>query len=135
LEAAPSAGFCINDGGGMSESSSDDGGSGQRGRPKKDPEDRRTISHGLYLSEKEKRELERRADAAGLSVNEYLRRKALGGKSVQAKTDQKTRSELRSIGINLNQLARQANQGNLEEVAEAVEEGIEDLREALERIE
>jgi hypothetical protein len=116
-------------------SSSDDGGSGQRGRPKKDPEDRRTISHGLYLNQKEKQELKKRAEAAGLSVNEYLRRSALGGEPIQAKSDQKTRRELRWIGNNLNQLARKANRGELPEVAEAVEDGIEELREALDRIE
>jgi hypothetical protein len=116
-------------------SSSDDGGSGQRGRPKKDPEDRRTISHGLYLNQKEKQELKKRAEAAGLSVNEYLRRSALGGEPIQAKSDQETRRELRWIGNNLNQLARKANRGELPEVAEAVEDGIEELREALDRIE
>lgn len=120
----------------MSENSDDGSGDagGGRGRPKKDPEDRRTISHGLYLSEKEKAELERRADAAGLSVNEYLRRKALGGKSVTAKSDQKARAELRHIGRNLNQLARRANMGKMDEVAEAVQDGIEDLRKALEEL-
>ena len=130
----PNADFFINDGGSMSSS---DGGSsgGQRGRPKKDPADRRTISHGLKLSQKEKDQLERNAGAAGLSVNEYLRRKALGGKSVSAKSDQETRTELRDIGNNLNQLARAANMGNLEEVAEAVQSGIKDLREALKRLE
>ena len=133
MEAAPERRFFINDGGSMS--SSDDGSSGQRGRPSKPEAEKRTISHGLKLNRKEKEQLERNAEAAGLSVNEYLRRKALGGKSVSAKSDQKTRSELRNIGNNLNQLAKAANMGNLEEVAEAVQDGIKDLREALERIE
>lgn len=115
----------------MTESSD---GSSQRGRPRKSEAEKRTISHGLKLNQKEKEELERRADAAGLSVNEYLRRKALGGKSITAKSDQKARAELRHIGRNLNQLAKRANMGKLDEVAEAVQDGIEDLRKALEEL-
>jgi len=110
-------------------------GGSQGGRPRKDPEERRTISHGLYLTQKEKQDLKKRAEAAGLSVNEYLRRSALGGEPIQSKSDQRTRRELRWIGNNLNQLARKANRGELPEVAEAVEDGIEALREALDRIE
>lgn len=110
-------------------------GGGQGGRPRKPEEEKRTESHGLYLSKKEKLELEKRSEAAGLSINEYLRRSALGGEPVQSKSDQKTRRELRWIGNNLNQLARRANKGELPEVAEAVEDGIEELREALQQIE
>lgn len=110
---------------------------GQRGRPRKPEEERRTISHGLYLSKKEKEELQRRADAAGLSVNEYLRRKALGGTPVASSADRKVRRELRAIGSRLNRLAERteaADRDDMEEVAEAVKEGVEALRKTLEQI-
>jgi len=123
----------------MSESSDETGpqreGPEKRGRPKKPEEDRRTISHGLYLSKKEKEELERRADAAELSVNEYLRRKALGGTPVAASLDQKTRRELRAIGQRLDRLAEAAGRDDMRALAERLREGVEDLRETLARIE
>lgn len=104
---------------------------GQGGRPKKDPADRRTNSHGVYLSDKEKEQLEKNAEAAGLSVNEYIRRKTLGGEAVQAKADEATRRELRAIGNNLNQLTRRAHESGIGKVEAQLEYAIAELRDAL----
>ncbi|MCS3698376.1 plasmid mobilization protein [Salinibacter ruber] len=105
--------------------------SGQGGRPKKDPEERRTESHGLYLSKKEKKELKRRAEAAGLSVNKYLRRSALGGEPISETAERKTLTELRSIGTTLEQLAHQTASGQVEAQTQYV---LADLRKAINRL-
>lgn len=104
----------------------------QGGRPKKPEEERRTLTHGLRLSPKEKEELEARADRAGLSLSEYLRRKALG-KPVKTKVDGKALKELNRIGVNLNQLARAANRGDLLLDGQA-KEAIQELRALIEKI-
>lgn len=103
------------------------------GRPKKDPADRRSETYGLRLSPREKEELEDRADRAGLSLAEYLRRQALG-KQIKTRVDKKATHELNRIGVNLNQLARAANRGDLHDVAAQVGEVIEELRELIEEI-
>jgi hypothetical protein len=109
--------------------------SSTRGRPKKPEQERRTLSHGLYLSKQEKEELERLAEAADLSVNEYLRRSALGGTPVELSSDQKARRELRAIGRRLDRLAEAAGEADMEALAERLRSGIEDLRDTLARIE
>lgn len=105
-----------------------------RGRPKKPEEDRRTISHGLYLSPKEKEELEQRAGAAGLSVNEYLRRRALGGKPVETSSRQETGRFLQALAGDLRELVKAADRTNVEEIAEALRDEVEDIREMLRQI-
>lgn len=107
-----------------------DGGSQGRGRPKKAEEDRRTISHGLYLSENEKEELEDRAEQAGMSINEFLRRRALG-KPVTPEADKNLRGELGAIGNNINQIARRANQHRMEGLEEAARAEFQRLREVI----
>ncbi len=102
------------------------------GRPKKPEEERRSLTHGLRLSPNEKEELEARADRAGLSLSEYLRRKALG-KPVKTKVDGKALKELNRIGVNLNQLARAANRGDIL-IGGQVREAIEELRSLIEEI-
>ena len=110
----------------MAEQESDRG----PGRPKKPPEERRTESLGVSLSPKEKRELEERAEAHDLRQSEYMRRRAFG-RHIQPKSDQKTRSELRRIGNNLNQIARRANMGKLPEIEAQAEAVISELRDAI----
>ena len=56
-----------------------------------------------------------KADKAGLSVSEYLRRAALGqtikAPAQQSGLDFETRNELRRVGVNLNQMAKVMNSG------------------------
>ena len=105
----------------------------QGGRPRKDPADRRSETYGLRLSPKEKSELEDRAERAGLSLAEYLRRRALG-KPVRTRVDKEATHELNRIGVNLNQLARAANAGKLEAVSDRAEAAIEELRALIEEL-
>lgn len=102
-----------------------------RGRPKKPEEERRSLTHGLRLSPQEKEELEARADRAGLSLSEYLRRRALG-KKIKTQIEGKALKELNRIGVNLNQIARAANRGNL--VDQQAREAIKELRALMDQI-
>lgn len=102
------------------------------GRPKKAPEERRSLTHGLRLSPREKEELEQRAEKAGLSLSEYLRKRALG-KPVKTKVDGKALKEMNRIGVNLNQLARAANRGDVL-IGGQVREAIRELRDLIEKI-
>jgi hypothetical protein len=103
------------------------------GRPRKDPADRRTETYGLRLSPKEKAELEDRAERAGLSLAEYLRRRALG-KPVKTQVDKEATHELNRIGVNLNQIAHVANAGDLEHIQSQAAEAIEEVRALIEEL-
>ena len=125
-------------------STTENNNSSSRGRPKKPEEDRRTISHGLYLSPKEKEELERRSDAAGLSISEYLRRKALGGEPVAASSRQETRRFLQALAGDLRELIEAVDRDaadrdngeeeTVEEIADALREKVENIREMIRQI-
>jgi hypothetical protein len=83
------------------------------GRPKKQPEERRTISLSCRVTAVERLRIETAADHAGLSASEYLRRQALTGRVVVRERrviDHATFDQLRRIGVNLNQLTRLAHQ-------------------------
>ncbi|WP_158666631.1 plasmid mobilization protein [Salinibacter altiplanensis] len=118
-------------GDGPAESSSGGGGSsgGGRsgGRPPKPESERRTISHGLYLSEQEKREIRKRADEAGVSINEYLRRRALGP-SVQPEERRVTRRKLTEVGTEIKKIRKKVEEATfLTEVEETLRSALEDL--------
>jgi len=118
----------------MSETNdSEDERQNQGGRPRKDPRDRRTKRYGLRLSPKEYEEIQDRAERAGLSVAEYLRRKALG-KKVKTKVEEEAIRQIRRVGTNLNQVARWANQGKDEAVRSAAEDVIEDVKTAMKQL-
>ena len=71
------------------------------------------------------------ASQAGLSVSEFLRRRALG-RPVVPLADAAARKALRRVGVNLNQIVRRANVGGAAE-AEA-RAAIDDVRAAVARI-
>ena len=79
-------------------------------RPKKSPEEKRDLRVAFRLSAPDAEALGARAKAAGLSVGAYARMMALKGK-VQIVTrnepDFALLDQLRRIGVNLNQLARE----------------------------
>ena len=67
----------------------------------------RTQTAQLRLKPSEKREIDRRAKAAGLKRSQYLRRAGLEWEGPQV--NRETYQELGRVGGNLNQLARAAN--------------------------
>lgn len=69
---------------------------------------RRGAKVEVRVSAAEKADLRGSAREAGLTVSEYVRRRSLG-QPVVARADRETRVLLRRIGVNLNQLARAAN--------------------------
>lgn len=71
------------------------------------------------------------ASQAGLSVSEFLRRRALG-RPVVPLADAAARKALRRVGVNLNQLVRRANAGGATETEARA--AIDDVRSALARI-
>ena len=52
----------------------------------------------LRLSAEENERLARQADAAGISVSEYIRRLCFGGRPITSRTDSQTIRELRRLG-------------------------------------
>lgn len=82
-------------------------------RPKADPMEVRSGQVKFRLSAIERAQLETRAEQAGKTVTDFARTAALGKplKVVQhASPDMETRTELRRIGVNLNQIAKRLNQ-------------------------
>jgi predicted HicB family RNase H-like nuclease len=111
----------------------DEGQDRQGGRPRKDPADRRSHTHGLRLSPTEKAELEERAERAGLSMSEYIRRRALG-KRVKSAVDEEAVRQMQRVGVNLNQIARRAHQQGVEAVEGQALSVVRDLREVVKRL-
>jgi hypothetical protein len=95
------------------------------GRPPKRPSERRSKSHGLKLKPAEKEELERRAREAGVSINKYLRRTALGGEPLRP--DRQVLQEIISIRDALAELRRIAREKNLPEVERLVAETLSEV--------
>lgn len=87
-------------------------------RDKKGEEKVRFLQITAQVSPEEKERVEREAKALGVSVSEYVRTKVLTGKSPRLRTERLARicpaigeieRELRRIGLNINQIAKQAN--------------------------
>lgn len=116
----------------MSEREEDQGQS-KGGRPRKDPDERRSLTHGLRLSPNEKEKLEQRAKRAGLNLSEYIRRRALG-KKIQTKVEEEAIRQIRRAGVNLNQIAKWANQGRNEAVHSAAESTIQEVKQAIRQL-
>ncbi|PJN95209.1 hypothetical protein CNY89_09835 [Amaricoccus sp. HAR-UPW-R2A-40] len=83
------------------------------GRPRLPPEALRDTRVQLRLTAEERAELERRADAFGLSLSDYLRRRALGSAMPATAAEERARAALATallrIGVNLNQAMRRYN--------------------------
>ena len=105
----------------------------QGGRPRKDPQDRRSHTHGLRLSPNEKEELEQRAERAGVTLSEYIRRKALERK-IKTKVEEEAIRQVRRIGVNLNQIARWANENRDQAVHAAAQETIAEVKKAIRKL-
>ena len=59
------------------------------------------------LSEKEKNELQARADRAGTGLSNYARQNLLAGKTIAMNAGEQ--AQLKGMAINLNQIARKVN--------------------------
>lgn len=80
------------------------------GRPKSRQAPRTTMS--IRVSERERREIEEKAAATGMTSSAYIRTMALDGGNVDTTSHedrQKLMYELSTIGNNINQIARMAN--------------------------
>lgn len=89
---------------------------GPGGRPKKAEHERRIKSLRADVTIAEQQYVAAQAKAAGVSLGEYIRRRALGLSVVvrQAKADARLVHELNAIGVNLNQIAKLHNAGRVE---------------------
>ncbi|WP_259253515.1 plasmid mobilization protein, partial [Salinibacter ruber] len=103
------------------------------GRPRKPESERRSLTHGLRLSPNEKKKLEQRAKRAGLNLSEYIRRRALG-KKIQTKVEEEAIRQIRRAGVNLNQIAKWANQGRNEAVHSAAKSTIQEVKQAIRQL-
>lgn len=83
-------------------------------RPRKDASERRTNLLPVRLTPAERLRIEKDALGAGLTASDFVRTQALKkGRPVVRETvtlDPAVFDELRRIGVNLNQIARRANQ-------------------------
>lgn len=86
-------------------------------RPKKATTERRDDLLGVRLTPAERAELERAAGAHGLTVADFMRRRALGYRLPALDLERQAMASLAAalmpIGVNLNQLTRAANAGRL----------------------
>lgn len=67
----------------------------------------KTFRLAFRLSEKEKTELQARAERSGTGLSNYARQKLLSGKTVSMSADEQ--AQLKGMAINLNQIARRVN--------------------------
>ena len=84
-------------------------------RPRLEEHEKRTERHNLRFTLAEIDHIRTQADAAGIDVSEYLRRRALGytvptGGSSR-RTDPALITELNRVGVNVNQLALATHTG------------------------
>ncbi|QJD97189.1 MobC family plasmid mobilization relaxosome protein [Mucilaginibacter robiniae] len=83
-------------------------------RPKVPLSEKRSIKITFRVTEKQRQRLLNLAEACGTTPGDLVRSKLFKGHFPAiplAKMDEDTYTELKKIGINLNQLARQANSG------------------------
>lgn len=85
------------------------------GRPKLSPQERRDCRVQAMFTMQERAELEARAEALGLTLSEYIRRRTLGVALPPQSADRQTRDKLATallrIGVNLNQITKHMNAG------------------------
>ena len=85
-------------------------------RPKVVLEEKRIYRYVLRLNEKEQQKFLAAAEVSGVEVYKLLRSKLLTGRFPEAKiarVDLGLYLELKKIGVNVNQIARQVNSGKL----------------------
>jgi hypothetical protein len=85
------------------------------GRPRVGDQDKRVVQVNIRLTKEEHEKVIQYSQASGLSPASWMRRKVFTGKFPPVKlspVEASMYNELRSIGVNLNQIARTVNQGD-----------------------
>jgi len=100
------------------------------GRPKLDPAKKRSAQLHILLTPAERDRIKGWAASTNLSVSDYVRRRTLG-RPIAQRVDIAARGELNRIGVNLNQIARAANQAGQVELAAEAREAFEEVMQAV----
>ena len=88
----------------------------------------------LRISAEENERLTRQADAAGISVSEYIRRLCFGGRPITSRTDSQTIRELRRLGGLLKHNFESVREAGGQQVLPEMEVALETVRQAIERL-
>ena len=88
----------------------------------------------LRLSAEENKRLVRQADAASISVSEYIRRLCFGGRPITSRTDNQTIRELRRLGGLLKHNFESVRAAGGYQALPKMEAALEAVRQAIERL-
>ena len=88
----------------------------------------------LRLSAEENERLARQADAAGISVSEYIRRLCFGGRPITSRTDSQTIRELRRLGGLLKHNFETVREAGGYQALQKMEAELEAVRQAIEEL-
>ena len=86
---------------------------------------RNGVQFNMWLSQEEKAKIQEKANKAGISMSEYIRRCALGRKIPQygdVAVLREISAELGKIGSNLNQIAHHLNAGGSVDLQEVIKD-------------
>lgn len=89
------------------------------GRPRKDADDKRSVRLSTYVTKSEGRELKMKLRLIDKSVSDFIRDLVLGKEialSVRPSAVKKLRADIGGVMNNINQIARQVNQGNVDDL-------------------
>ena len=88
----------------------------------------------LRLSAEENERLARQADAASISVSEYIRRLCFGGRPITSRTNSQTIRELRRLGGLLKCNFETVRETGGQQALQKMEAALEAIRQAIERL-
>ncbi|WP_458400734.1 plasmid mobilization protein [Mailhella sp.] len=88
----------------------------------------------LRLSAEENERLARQADAASISVSEYIRRLCFGGRPITSRTDNQTIRELRRLGGLLKHNFETVRETGGQQALPKMEAALEAVQQAIERL-
>ena len=88
----------------------------------------------LRISAEENERLVRQADAAGISVSEYIRRLCFGGRPITSRIDSQTIRELRRLGGLLKHNFESVREAGGYQALPKMEAALEAVRQAIERL-
>ena len=88
----------------------------------------------LRISAEESERLARQADAAGISVSEYIRRLCFGGRPITSRTDSQSIRELRRLGGLLKHNFESVREAGGYQALPKMEAALEAVRQAIERL-
>ena len=88
----------------------------------------------LRISAEENERLARQADAAGISVSEYIRRLCFGGRPIMSRTDNQTIRELRRLGGLLKHNFENVRETGGYQALPKMEAALEAVQQAIERL-